>query len=440
MLKPLLAVLALVPLAATAAADAAAPASRPNIIYILADDFGLPDIGCYGGAYRTPHLDRLAAGGVRFEQAYAAPLCAPSRAMGMFGRYGFRTGVTDNGRGAAATPEGEVSIAKVLRQAGYATAVAGKWSDLEYLVTPEDARKWGIDEFMIWGERWEQDEGGRSGRARYWGPDYNHNGRILSGDKQVFGPDLLHRFVVDFMRLHRDRPFFVYYPTPLIHYRLQRTPDSVGADPDLHADNIAYLDKLVGLLVAELESLGLRERTLIVFAGDNGSTRGAHTVGGRRVFGKKGELNEGGCRVPLILNWPASIPAGKVSADLACLTDLFPTFAEVAGADLPVGVTIDGRSLAPQAQGRPGRPREWVYVALREDGFVRDARWKLTRGGELFDLIDAPWQEIPVPADTADPAARSARERLQPVLDDLRAQASAAGRTSSPPPSTDSLP
>ena len=200
-MKHILTVIALLlaPLAALHAASTPRPATKPNIIYILADDFGLPDIGCYGSAYKTPHLDLLAAGGTRFEYCFAAPLCAPTRAMGMFGRYGFRTGVTDNGLGAAATPQSEVCIAKVLKQAGYATAVAGKWSDLEYLVTREDAAKWGFDEFMIWGERWEEN-GEQTGRARYWGPDYNHNGKILSGDKSKFGPDLLHGFVVDFIR------------------------------------------------------------------------------------------------------------------------------------------------------------------------------------------------------------------------------------------------
>ncbi|MFN7343941.1 MAG: sulfatase, partial [bacterium] len=136
--------LLLVPLAAVNAADAPKPAPKPNIIYFLADDFGLADIGCFGSAYKTPNLDALAAGGTRFEYCFAAPLCAPTRAMGMFGRYGFRTGVTDNGLGAAATPQSEVCIAKVLKEAGYATAVAGKWSDLQYLVTPEDGAKWGL--------------------------------------------------------------------------------------------------------------------------------------------------------------------------------------------------------------------------------------------------------------------------------------------------------
>jgi arylsulfatase A len=431
----LLTALLLAPLAAFSAADPLKPAAKPNIIYILADDFGLPDIGCYGSVYKTPNLDALAAGGMRFEFCLAAPLCAPSRAMGMFGRYGFRTGVTDNGLGAAATPQSEVCIAKVLKQAGYATAVAGKWSDLEYLVTKEDAAKWGFDEFMIWGERWEEN-GEQTGRARYWGPDYNHNGRVLSGDKTKFGPDLLHGFVVDFIRQRRDQPFFVYYATPLIHYKLQRTPDSVGDKPDLHADNIAYLDKLVGKLVAELESLKLREKTLIVFVGDNGSTKGAHIVHGRPIHGKKGELNEGGCRVPLILNWPGTTPAGKVSKDLVSIADFFPTFTELAGGTLPAGVTIDGRSIAPQALGQPGQPREWVYVQLRNDRYVRDARWKLTQAGDFFDMKDAPWQELPVSTDTTDLEAKSARSRLQAALDGMIAQDPIKDSAAQPTPPT----
>jgi arylsulfatase A len=309
----------------------------------------------------------------------------------------------------------------VLKQAGYLTAVAGKWSDLEYLVTKEDAAKWGFDEFMIWGERWEEN-GEQTGRARYWGPDYNHNGKILSGDKTKFGPDLLHGFVVDFIRQGRDQPFFVYYPTPMIHYKLQRTPDSTGKKSDLHADNITYLDKLVGKLVTELEDLKLRDKTLIVFVGDNGSTKGAHTVHGRPVHGKKGELNEGGCRVPLIFNWPGTMPAGRVSKDLVSLTDFFPTFTALGGGALPVGVMLDGHSLAPQVLGQPGQPREWVYVQLRNDCYVCDARWKLTQSGDFFDMKDAPWQELPVAADRTDSEATAARVRLQAALDGMLAQ------------------
>jgi arylsulfatase A-like enzyme len=132
--------------------------------------------------------------------------------------------------------------------------------------------------------------------------------------------------------------------------------------------------------------------------------------------------------VPLIVNWPGSTPAGKVSKDLVCITDFFPTFAELAGAALPSGVTIDGRSIAPQVLGQPGKPREWVYVQLRADGYVRDVQWKLTQAGDLFDMRDAPWQEIPVSANTTDAGAKAARSRLKTVLDGLLAQEAALKR------------
>lgn len=390
------------------------PKDRPNIIFIFSDDYGIGGVGCYGNTvYKTPNLDRLAATGIRFEYCYAAPLCAPSRAQVLTGRYGFRTGVVDNGTGARATPEKEIIIAKVLKQAGYATAVAGKWRQLSYFTSKADAEAWGFDEFLIWGV-------GTRGE-RYWDPDYNKNGEFLTDTKGKYGPDLLHEFVVDFIRRHRDRPFFVYYPMVSVHGPILRTPDSTGDKKEFLADNIAYMDKLVGKLVEELERLKLREKTVIVFTGDNGLVGGG-TLGGRKIDGGKGSMKEGGSRVPLIVNWPGTAPAGVVLKDLVDLSDFFPTFAELAGAKLPVGLTIDGRSFAPQLRGQPGKPRQWVYVQLGDRRYVRDARFKLTGEGQLLDMKDAPFSEIPVPADTADPEAQAARKRLEAALAELKAQ------------------
>ena len=406
---------------------AAQQGRKPNIILIFSDDYGIGGVGCYGSdQFKTPNLDHLAQTGLRFEYCYSMPLCAPSRGVCMTGRYPFRTGVVDNGSGKQAHPDKEVCIAKVMKQAGYATVVAGKWRQLDYFTTREDGNRWGFDEFMIWGVDINKGE-------RYWDPAYNKNGQQLPDTKGKYGPDLLHDFVMDFIRRHRDVPFFVYYPIPLVHGPTLRTPDTPAAgEKRLYADNIAYLDKLVGKLVAELDGMGLREKTLIVFTGDNGCTpqasggvnRSGGTLHGRTIDGAKGAMTEGGSRVPLIFNWKGTVQAGQVSKDLVDFSDFFPTFAELAGAKLPEGVTIDGHSLAPQLTGRPGKPREWIFVQLGARWYVRDARWKLNQQGELFDMKDAPFAETPVKPDDSD--AQAARARLQAVLDTLQPKAAGA--------------
>ena len=399
--------------------SAAVSPAKPNLIFILADDYGLPGVGCYGGKYKTPSIDALASSGMRFNYCFAAPLCAPSRAMFVTGRYPFRTGVLDNSTGPAITPQKEISIARVLKQAGYATAVAGKWRQLSHFSSREDGRAWGFDEFMIWGVSYDQDRG-----ERYWEPRYNHNGEFLTGVKDKYGPDLLHDFVVDFIRRHRDGPFFVYYPMPLIHRPTLRTPDSAPGTKDettLYTDNITYMDKLVGKLMAELDALKLLQKTLVMFVGDNGDV-GQGTIRGRPVDGVKGMLREGGSRVPLIVSWPGTTPAGKVCSDLIDFTDFFPTLAEAAGAKLPAGVTLDGHSFAAQIKGKRGTPRDWVYIRLNGERYVRDPRWKLTHDGQFFDMQEAPFREIPVPANSANPPAQAARARLKAVLDGLAAQ------------------
>jgi len=412
----------------------AEPSKKPNIIFILSDDYGIGGVGCYGSdRFKTPNLDALAQTGVRFEHCFSMPLCAPSRGVCMTGRYPFRTGVINNGTGGQILPDKEVCIARVMKEAGYATAVAGKWRQLQYFSTKEDGRRWGFDEFMIWGVEGSKGE-------RYWDPAYNKNGQPLADAKDKYGPDLLHEFVVDFIRRHKEGPFFIYYPMPLVHAPILRTPDSPPDSSDLYADNIAYLDKLVGRLSAELDGMSLRERTLIVFVGDNGCTpqasggkgkspRSGGILHGRAIEGAKGDLTEGGSRVPLICNWKGTTPVGQVSKDLVDFSDFFPTFAELAGAGLPSDVTIDGRSFAPQLQGRPGKPREWVFVQLDQNWYARDAQWKLNQAGELFDMKDAPFAQVPASADSAD--AKAAKARLQAVLDALHPQT--AGAAPKPP-------
>lgn len=389
-----------------------APTDKPNIVFILADDLGIDNLSCYGGdKYKTPLLDKLAADGTRFTRAYGSPLCGTSRALIMTGRYAFRTGATNQDRVAKIKPEDEIMMPKLLKTAGYATASIGKWSQLG--LTPAD---FGFDTYLTF-----------KGSGIYWntqkkGKDYLLNGETVALKDKEYMPDVMHKLFVDFITEHRDSPFYVYYSLSSVHTDILPTPDSAPDSKDLYGDNMAYLDKTVGRVVDDLERLGLSKNTVVVFVGDNGTTKkgaGTLTVGGREIDGSKGSMMEGGSLVPMIANWPGTTPAGKVSADLIDFSDFYPTFASLAGAKLPEGVTIDGQSFAPQLLGQPGQPRDWAFVQLARMWYVRNAGWKLNEKGELYDMSDAPFGEKLVPADTTDAAAVTARKELQAALDKL---------------------
>jgi arylsulfatase A len=397
-------------------AHADAPAKKPNIIFILADDYGVGEVGCYGADnYKTPNIDALAAAGTRYTRAYTAALCGPSRAMILTGRYAFRTGAVNQDQSQLFTTEAETMIPKVLKQAGYVSAMVGKWGQL-----PPNAAKFGFDDYLTF-----------KGSGVYWNTQTKGGGiYILNGqtkplpDKQYL-PDLMHEHVVKFMTEHREQPFFIYYSLSHVHGEILPTPDSAPDSKDIYADNVVYMDKLVGSLMSELDRLQLRDNTLIVFFGDNGSAKGRSdraTIGGRRLSGEKGSMLEGGGLVPMIVSWPGRVPAGKASADLTDSTDFLPTFAEVAGAPLPANTVIDGRSLVPQWKGDPGAARQWVFNQLAKMWYAREADWKLNQAGELFDMRDAPFTEKLVAADTTDPQAVEARKRLRAVLDQLNPQ------------------
>jgi arylsulfatase A len=387
---------------------AQAPA-KPNIILILSDDVGLGDIHCTGGPFQTPNIDALAAGGVRFEFCYATPLCGPSRCQLLTGRYPFRTGLINNQSHRAVAPSRETMIPTVLKQAGYVTASVGKWGQI--CLGPGE---WGFDEYLVF-----------NGSGRYWRAQtrfYTVNGQRKNLPPLTYLPDLMHRFAVDFITRHKDQPFFLYYPMSHIHGPIVRTPESQpgATQAQLYADNIRCMDALVGKLVTELDRLHLREKTLIIFAGDNGTARfgvRAATVDGRPISGMKATMLEGGSRVPLLVNWPGTTPAGRVNHDLTDFSDFFATLCDLAGAKFPQGVTLDSHSFAPQIKGERGTPREWVYVELNGRSYVRDARFKLINRGDLFELSQAPFKETFISRDDASPEATAARKRLQAVLD-----------------------
>ena len=387
----------------------AATAPRPNIIFILADDLGIDGVSCYGADKRkTPNIDKLAASGTRFETCYAAPVCGPSRCALMTGRYAFRTGGLSNqswaGGGPGAKSANENPVAKLLKQAGYATGEAGKWRQVGE--TPKD---WGFDEYCT-----DPTAGGW-----YWKDGYEKNGAQVSAPGH-YNPDVIQQFSLDFIRRHKEQPFFLYYSMHLVHGPILRTPDSKPGTQDYYNDNIAYMDKQVAEIVAEVEKLGLREKTLILFSGDNGTALTyPATVGGRMLNGKKASMLEGGSRVPLIASWPGTTPAGAVSKDIVNFTDMLATFAELGGAKLPEGFKYDSVSIAPQLRGEKGTPRQWAYVQLGAQWFVREQGWKMNESSELFDMSDAPFVEKPVAAGADTDASKAARERLTKVLAEL---------------------
>jgi len=393
-------------------AGALAEDAKPNIVFILADDLGIGTESCYGAdGFKTPNIDQLARGGIRYTHAYTAPLCGPSRALILTGRYAFRTGATNQDATGLMKPTVEIMMSKILKQAGYVTASIGKWGQL-----PLGPAEFGFDEYLRF-----------TGSGVYWNTQANGKTYILNGKKTALGdneylPDVMHRVAVDFITRHKNQPFYLYYPMSHVHAEILPTPDSAKDTKDFYADNVAYMDKLVGKLIAELDRLKLREKTLIIFVGDNG-TGGQYaaraTVDGRRLSGEKGSMLEGGALVPMIANWPGTIPAGKVSQDMIDSTDFVPTIAELTGAKLPPNTIIDGHSFAAQLRGQAWQPRQWIYIQLAGMWYVREAGWKLNQAGELYDMSKAPFEEIIVKADTKDPAAIAARKRLQAALDKL---------------------
>lgn len=403
----------------------AADKSRPNILFILADDTGIDDYGCYGSDRfkgKTPNVDALAKTGVRFERCYSAPLCGPSRCQLMTGRYGFRSGGMDNTAAHNPSSKVEPSIARTLKEAGYVTGMAGKWRQMG-----ESPGDWGFDEFVT-----DNTAGGW-----YWKTSYNKNGKVIQTGKEIYTPDAYMDFTLDFLRRNKDKPFFFYFPTHLAHTPILRTPDTKAGTTDeaaLYNDNIAYMDKQVGMLVAELEKLGLRENTLILFAGDNGTAKQSNTIKGREINGHKGMMLEGGVRVPLIATGAGVTAKGKVLNDLVDFSDVFPTFAEAGGAKMPEGVKIDGRNFGPRLRAEKGNPREWIYVQLGARWYVRNDGWKLTKSGELFDMSDSPFVEKAVSKESESDAAKAARAKLQAVLDELNPAAGKQPGKDNPPP------
>lgn len=406
--------LLLAPLAALPAAE-----RRPNVVLILIDDFGYECVTANGGeSYRTPVMDQLAATGVRFEQCHAQPLCTPTRVQLMTG-LGNRRNYTHFGH----LDPAQTTFAHLLKSAGYATCITGKWQLSNGLEGPA---RFGFDEYCLWQLT------RRPGR--YKNPGLEINGKLVDYTKNEYGPDLVSDYALDFITRKKDVPFFLYYPMMLTHGPYDATPDSpdyiasisgqnqkpLGHFPDM----VAYMDKLVGRVVAKLEQLHLRDNTLILILGDNGTGRGTPSrFKGRDVLGGKGTSTTWGTHVPAIGNWPGRFASGRTCADLIDTTDFLPTICAATGTPVPAELKIDGRSFLPQLRGETGQPRPWLYSWYNPSGgasaraeFAHDARFKLYTDGRFYAVEQDDTEKSPLADAALDPAARAAKAKLAAAL------------------------
>ena len=367
-----------------------APARRPNVAVILTDDQGYGDIHSHGNdRIDTPNLDALAASGARFQRFYVSPLCAPTRASFLTGRYYPRTGVHGVSGGAETMRSEEVTIAEVLKAAGYATACFGKWHNGAHY--PHHPLGQGFDEYLgVCCGHWNN----------YFDIVMDHNGK--PEQTRGYVTEVLTDAALDFIERNRQKPFFVYLPYNTPHSPMQ-VPDKYfdkyvarGLDPRTACiyGMCECIDHNVGRLLARLDALGLGDETIVVFFTDNGPNGPRYNAGMR---GAKGSVHEGGVRVPCFIRWRGHIEPGTVVEQIAADIDLLPTIAEMTGASIPEGLALDGVSLVPLLTGQA---REWpdrmIFTFHRGNGAVRTQRYRLTieRGRvALFDMEADPGEK-----------------------------------------------
>lgn len=439
----ILLLLALVSVFIGGLAMAAKPQSKPNILVILADDLGIECVQSFGGlSYQTPNIDALVTGGVQFTHCFSTPYCTPSRAQLLTGRYPLHNGMRrviylPKQHREFLDPGQEVSFATVLRDAGYATAIAGKWQ-VSFLHERDTVRELGFDDYQLWqifvdGQK----------TSRYANPAFRQNGRLLEKELQgAYGPDVNAKFLIDFMSRNRERPFLAYYTALLPHWPWEPTPDSaeplkaaIGiGDAKYMPEMVAYLDKQVGQLVDALEQLGLRENTLVLFVADNGTDQRLKSQwrgpdGARTVQGGKGKLTDSGTRVPLVANWPGRIEGGRKIDDLIDLSDFFPTLLEIAQAR-PAPNPINGRSFAAQLRGEKGRPRAWIHVQRENNRYVRNRKYIFTNRGAMRPVVEIGQKPAKPLSGSLTEDQQAAKKQLQAAL----ANVADLGKSDSPNP------
>lgn len=416
--------------------EPAAQADGPNILFIFADDVGQEVLSCYGGeTYSTPHLDELARTGMRFQHTYSMPTCVPSRLTLMTGKYPVRFG--EIRWGDFPKSEEKNTFSNLMQANGYATGIAGKWQLTLLRDDPQHPARLGFQHSDLFG--WHEG-------PRYYEPMIYRNGQVRADTKLHYGPDLYTRSIIDFMAANSDQPFIAYYSMALCHEVTDDLETPVPHSPfdryDSYPEMVAEMDRAVGRLVAALNAMKIREKTLIIFVADNGTPQnlivraeGKELIkepifsmqNGLKIPGGKATLTNGGTRVPMIANWPGTIEGGQVVDDLLDLTDFLPTFLDLAGAPEAAPADIDGKSFADLLLGKGKSKRKWTYTeesvlpapgGVEPSGvnsglkYLRTADWKLYNDGRLFDMKNDQFEEAPILAESDTEISSKIRKEL----------------------------
>lgn len=399
-------------LSETAAAD---PPLKPNVVILLADDQGWGDLSVHGNTnLSTPNIDSLAKDGALFERFFVCPVCSPTRAEFLTGRYHARGGVRGVSTGQERLDLDETTIAQVFKAAGYATGAFGKWHN--GLQSPYHPNDRGFDEYYgfcsgHWGD--------------YFDPPLEHNGKFVRG--KGFIADDLTDHAIGFIEQHRERPFFCYLPFNTPHSPMQvpdeywdrfkdkelalrhREPDQEDVPKTRAALAMCEnIDWNVGRVLKRLDDLKLNDRTIVLYFSDNGPN-GARWNGGMK--GQKGSTDEGGVRSPLLIRWPGQIEPGTRIDRIAGAIDLLPTLAGLAGIPVTGDKPLDGRSLKPLLAGNSSSWPDRTLINQWNNRFsLRTQQYRLDNAGQLFDMLADPEQRRDISKERPEIAAKLAEE------------------------------
>ena len=381
-------------LAIVSFATVAFSADKPNVILFMADDMGAEALGCYNSTTcNTPNLDRLAKEGMLFENAYTSPLCTPTRVMLMTGRHPHKTGFRRliSKELDVRMPKDFVTFGSYFKNAGYATAIAGKWQLGYFDSYPDMLSEFGFDEHAMWVWRWHGKK-----HSRYYEPGLWTDGKFSTGTPEEYGPDKYSARMLEFIDKKKDTPFFIYYSMALTHDPFEMPPDCeaeatkfLKGNESAKTRNFAgmtyYTDKIVGQFVDKLEEHGLTDNTLILFTADNG-TKGdiVNQLKTVSVSGGKASMTEQGARIPFIVRWPGKVAAGVRSDKMIGLVDVVPTLNAIIGAENDE--KVDGLDLSHYFYGTGGKERDHFFICLSEKYFVRDHRFRLHNDGRFYDI------------------------------------------------------